>query len=474
MRGSESKTALASGGCGHFRRRRASVAAAVFVLFAGCGHEAGRLSRPPRGLPKVRVAKDGREFVTSRGQPFVPWGVTYYRPGTGWAPQIWKRFDPEATRADFARMKSAGVNCVRVFLTYGSFYSLPGVLQPEGLAKFDEFLALAEQAGIYVHPTGPDHWEGPPSWDATIGSDEALDKRYGAATNVEDYAEKAQLMAYEGERAMFEAFGRNKYDSTGVIQWMLNNAWPSMIWHLYDYYLRPAGGYFGAKKACEPLHIQYSYDDHSVVVVNGYYRAFHGLKATAKIYNLDLTEKDSQQTTVDAAPDSSRRVFTLPEPDGLSSTYFVKLTLTDAGGKSVSSNFYWLSTQPDALGQPKEGSDWYYTPAKQFANFTALNTLPKAFVKISANSSRKNGEETTRVSIDNPGKSLAFFVHLKVILNQDDKEILPVIWQDNYFPLMPGEKREITAHYSAAALRGGSPMVQVDGWNVIPRTVPAR
>ncbi len=68
-------------------------------------------------------------------------------------------------------------------------------------------------------------------------------------------------MTYEGERAMFEAYGRNKYTSTGVVQWMLNNAWPSIIWHLYDWYLRPGGGYFGTKKACEPLHVQYSYDD---------------------------------------------------------------------------------------------------------------------------------------------------------------------------------------------------------------------
>ena len=97
---------------------------------------------------------------------------------------------------------------------------------------------------------------------------EAMNKRYGVATNLSEYTMRAQMMAYEGERAMFEAFGRNKYVSTGVIQWMLNNAWPSMIWHLYDYYLRPGGSYFGAKKGCEPLHIQYSYDDGSVVVVN--------------------------------------------------------------------------------------------------------------------------------------------------------------------------------------------------------------
>ena len=97
----------------------------------------------------------------------------------------------------------------------------------------------------------------------------ALDARHGAATDVEDLARKSQLMAYEGVRAMFEAYGRNKYQSTGVIQWMLNNAWPGLIWHLYDYYLRPAGGYFGAQRACEPLHVQYGYHDRAVAVVSG-------------------------------------------------------------------------------------------------------------------------------------------------------------------------------------------------------------
>ncbi len=115
-------------------------------------------------LPRVRVATDGRSFETADGRPFVPFGVTYYRPATGWAPQVWKQFDAEATRRDFALMKELGVNCVRVFLTYGSFYRKPGELDPAGLAKFDLFLSIAEQAGIYVHPTGPDHWEGLPEW----------------------------------------------------------------------------------------------------------------------------------------------------------------------------------------------------------------------------------------------------------------------------------------------------------------------
>src|SRR5262249_45682267 len=123
-------------------------------------------------LPKIRVAKDGRTFADETGKPFVPFGVNYYRPGTGWAPQVWKTFDPEATRKDFARMKDLGVNCIRIFLTYHSFHTNPGVLNPEGIQKFDQLLAIAEDAGIYVHPAGPEFWEGPPNWKPVAIADE--------------------------------------------------------------------------------------------------------------------------------------------------------------------------------------------------------------------------------------------------------------------------------------------------------------
>ena len=75
-------------------------------------------------------------------------------------------------------------------------------------------------------------------------------------------------MDYEGERAMFEAYARNKFASTGVIQWMLNNAWPSLIWHLYDYYLVPAGGYYGTKNANEPTACHVLVQRPSVAVVS--------------------------------------------------------------------------------------------------------------------------------------------------------------------------------------------------------------
>ena len=119
-----------------------------------------------RSLPGIVLAPGRNGFQTEAGQPFVPFGVTYYRPGTGWAPQVWKQFDAAATERDFKIMKEAGVNCVRVFLSFGSFLPEPGKISEEGLRKFDKFLDLAERQGVYVHPTGLDLWEGKPAWAA--------------------------------------------------------------------------------------------------------------------------------------------------------------------------------------------------------------------------------------------------------------------------------------------------------------------
>ena len=295
---------------------------------------------------------------------------------------------------------------------------------------------------------------------------EALDARYGVPSSLEDYARKAQVMAYEGHRAMFEAFGRNKYTATGVIQWMLNNAWPGVIWHLYDWYLRPGGSYFGAKKACEPLHVQYSYDDRSVVVVNSYYRRFANIKVVARVYNLDMAEAFSQSAKLDVAEDSSTRVFNLPKIAHLSSTYFVSLVLEDPSGHAVSRNFYWLSSKPETLDWDK--STWYYTPTRTFADYTALNNLPMVDLKTVSRTEERGTDRVTTVTVANPGKSIAFAVHLKVKKGLGGDEVLPILWEDNYFPLLPGETRQIAATYAASDLGKAAPVVEADGWNVKP------
>jgi exo-1,4-beta-D-glucosaminidase len=288
----------------------------------------------------------------------------------------------------------------------------------------------------------------------------AMDARYGPSRDVAEYARKAQVAAYESHRAMLESFAERKYQATGVIQWMLNNAWPGMIWHLYDFYLRPGGSYYGAKKAGEPLHVQYAYDDRSVVVVNSGLEPQSGLKVSARVVDLASKVRFEKSVPVDVGPDGSVKAFQLPEVPGLSATWFLALSLDDASGRSVSRNVYWLSTKPDVLQWDK--SDWYVTPLTQYADFTGLQQLPQAQLKATA--SFEAG--FAHVTLENPSQALAFFVHLAVRKGEGGEEVLPVLWDDNYVTLLPGEKREIAARYAPKDLGAVKPVVSVDGWNV--------
>jgi exo-1,4-beta-D-glucosaminidase len=214
----------------------------------------------------------------------------------------------------------------------------PGPALPS-LASRQKFLPDAEA------------WPPTPTWSLHYGGgefanlkalDEAMEAVYAKPKSAADYERMAQTMAYDSERAMFEAYGKNKYFATGVIQWMLNNAWPSMIWHLYDYYLDADAGYFATKKACEPVHIQYSYDDRSIVIVNSTYAPVEGLQASVQVHGLQWNELYSAKAQVDATADSSQRVFTIPENlySGPERIFFIDLTLSDATGRRLSRNFY--------------------------------------------------------------------------------------------------------------------------------------
>jgi exo-1,4-beta-D-glucosaminidase len=297
----------------------------------------------------------------------------------------------------------------------------------------------------------------------------ALEGRYGKAKDLSDFAWKSQAMTYEGQRAMFEAYGGNKYKSTGIIQWMLNNAWPGLIWHLYDYDLRPAGGYFGSKKALEPVHVQFSYDDRTVAVVNGKQEAQKGLKIVARAYDASMKELFSREAKLDVAADGVRKSFAIPEPAGATRTYFVNLHLYSSTGELLSRNFYWLSTKPDVLDFDK--TEWFYTPISSYGDLTGLEQLPKASVKASVEFQEMNNESVAHVTVENSGTGLAFLVRLRVLKGRDGAEVLPVFFDDNYLSLLPGEKREITVHVRLSDLDGAKPVLAVDGFNLAEATI---
>ena len=298
--------------------------------------------------------------------------------------------------------------------------------------------------------------------------DQAMDAVYATPQSAAEYERIAQTMEYDSERAMYEAYSRNKYSSTGVIQWMLNNAWPSMIWHLYDYYLDAGAGYFAAKKACEPLHIQYGYEDRSVVVVNSTYEPAEGLQASIQVHDPQWKELFAAHAAVTSGPDSSQRILTIPDSlfTGAERTFLIDLKLADASGRVVSRNFYWV---PGTLTQFDWGKTEYtHTPAERHEDLTAMTTLPQAQVVSHAEIANTPKGREIRLHLSNTSGALAFQLHAAVRTTSGGL-IAPVFWSDNWIELAPGEAEMLTALLPPDA--PDAPVVSVDGWNIAPATL---
>jgi exo-1,4-beta-D-glucosaminidase len=304
--------------------------------------------------------------------------------------------------------------------------------------------------------------------------DTALAKRYGVPKSLEDYVAKAQMDNYDNVRAQFEAFNAHMdagKPSTGVIYWMLNNAWPSLHWHLYDYFLNPAGAYFGAEMANQPVHIQYSYDTRAIMLVNHTLEDEHGLQATVRVRNLDDSVRyERHLRNVAAAGNSARQLAELPALTGLSRTYFIELDLTTAEGRPVSHNVYWLSTRADDLDWVH--SNWYYTQVRQYADLTALQSLPTATTDVRATMRQTGAETSATVTLTVPAssKAVALFEHVSIKQSADGEPVLPILWSDNDVTLWPGESLTLTARFAKQGA-AGTPVVVVSGWNVPTQTV---
>jgi exo-1,4-beta-D-glucosaminidase len=301
-----------------------------------------------------------------------------------------------------------------------------------------------------------DLWPISESWDLRLHRSfypiarAALESRYGKPTGVEEYSVKSQVFQNEAVKAMFEAFAGNKYRSSGIIYWMYNSAWPKMYWQLYDYYLMPNGAFYGAKNACEPLHIQYCYDDNSIKIVNSYYENFNRLSASAKIFDFTMSEISSKEANVSVAPDESKQIMTIEIPSPVTNIYFLKLELKDATGKMLSSNFYWLSAKGDEM-----------------ADFTDLSKLPEADITVTTSAIQQEGTKfKLLVTLRNQGTGLAFAVNPKILKMTSKDPVLPVLWQDNYISLLPNEQRTLQVEFDRKDLDNEKPLLKVDGWNL--------
>ncbi|MFO7447167.1 MAG: glycoside hydrolase family 2 TIM barrel-domain containing protein [Ignavibacteriaceae bacterium] len=308
-------------------------------------------------------------------------------------------------------------------------------------------------------------------WDFHCGRNEfnslnvflnSFNKRYGEASSLEEFAAKCQISNYEAMRPMFESFSINKFNSTGVIQWMYNSAWPEMYWQLFDHYLMPNGAFYGAKKGCQPLNLVYNYKDKNIYIVNDYYKNFNSLKANVKILSSasKLVYEDEKEISVNE--NSSKKVIDLPGFNDDSKVFFINLVLKDASNNLISDNFYWISSKEDIMGF--DSSKWFYTPIESFADYSDINNLPAAKITYDEKYSSSSGKQNVEVILENNSDKIAFFIELKVVDEQTGQSFLPIFWDDNYVSLLPGTRKKIKGTFSSSEKE--KPKLIISGWNI--------
>jgi hypothetical protein len=276
-----------------------------------------------------------------------------------------------------------------------------------------------------------------------------LETEFGAATSLEDFERKAQMIDYAAHRAIFEGFAAHLWQpNSGRMIWMTQPAWPSMEWNFLSSDYDTQSSFYGTQKACEPVHAQLNLIDNSVDLINlGEARSF---KVQVRVVGLDGKTLSDQTNQIQAAA-NDRTSVSKPDLDKLADGHavLVALKVSEAAGTPISDNLYW----------------W----ARDEASLRELNGMPNATLTASASlAASANNERKATVKIANSGTTPAVMIKLTLKDTATGARILPAYYSENYVSLLPGEERTITVDFPAGQ---GKPAIGIRGWNLATETV---
>ncbi|MDR0431072.1 MAG: discoidin domain-containing protein [Tannerellaceae bacterium] len=270
-------------------------------------------------------------------------------------------------------------------------------------------------------------------------------RRYGHFNDLASFVRYAQLVNFEGHKSLFEAVYTNR--ANGMLMWMSQSAWPSMVWQTYDYYYDTNGGYFGLKKGNQPVNAIFNFATHDIVLVNATARERKYLKVLVHVFDVQgkLLKTITQTETI--SPDEQRIIAHL-DLSGFSGVVFVKTHVFDNREIELADNFTWIN-------------------AAEKYNYSAMSTIPEATLHISYEfeGESKAGENIYHMKVRNTGNSPALMIRIKTMNDKEKELVLPVYYQDNYFSLMPGESKTISITLDKKYLKGSKPSFYVEGWN---------
>lgn len=267
-----------------------------------------------------------------------------------------------------------------------------------------------------------------------------LNTMFGSAKNIKEFTQWAQWINFDAHRAMFESEALQR---KGLLMWMSHPCWPSTVWQTYDYYLEPTAGYFAIKKACEPLHIFYNGATDSVLVRN-ISRGSHKLMAVVECYDMWGKLMKTKYYPLVIHNDETKFVEKNVWKSASGEVGFLRLKLME-NGRTLSENTYVLAAQEN--------------------DFKALKVLGLANVEKHVRWWKKGNRWFASVKLRNKSQIPALMVRLNLKGN-DNEQILPVIYSDNYFHLMPDETKTIMLDWQDEDTRGCEPQVELSGFNL--------
>lgn len=276
--------------------------------------------------------------------------------------------------------------------------------------------------------------------------EDGINHQFGKSSNVDEFARKAQLINYESYRAIFEGWNSKLFDSaSGILLWMSHPAWPSMVWQTYTWDYETPGAYYGAKKGCEPVHVQYNLLTKEVEVINTSLQSLSGLRVIAQHVSLDGKIIRKANSRVNVEP--NQRVAAMPfgNETEKEDCYFIRLQLKNIN-KVISHNFYWMS---DAAPR----------------NFTPLNNIPEVSLTGDVVSRKENSMLKGTVKLKNNTDKVALALKLNVRNAETGEAVLPAYFDDGYFSLLPGEERTVGFECSLSE-RQPKLKLTVEGYNV--------
>lgn len=292
-----------------------------------------------------------------------------------------------------------------------------------------------------------DVWE----YHKYIGYDASINK-YGKAKDVEDFAEKAQLVNYDQYRGLAEGFTSHMWDwYTGFIIWKTQNPWTAMRGQMYDYYLDPNACLYGLHSGSKPLHVMFNQSDGMVMIANNTFKDITNLMLVAKVYDMNGKETQLSAQFEDVTKTTTKRYFSIKnelaavtKKEGA----FLALEIYDHNQKLLDRNIYWLA---DEKGE-----------------YSGLQKMASSQLQISAKNEKPG---VVKVDLTNPtGAPLAFFNHLTLVDANTGNRLLPIFSDDNYVTVLPGKTVTVWLQYDHTQYPS-QPLLGIDGWNLKPKTV---